>query len=136
MVATIKKSLFVFLIVFLTNACFTPVGKIPDADFVWEEKAINFNYQEVYRNISNGLRSCQQGMAEGNLYTDTKEGYFDIYLTGLLGGKHQGVLGIVRLKSAGLNQTSVRVGVQNVYDGNGAYRKKWLTYAEGKTSCE
>lgn len=129
------------LILITMVSCATPVGKIPESDFAWQEKVIEENYQEVYRRILNGFRKCKPGIAEGNLYTDIKEGHFDVYLIDVFGGKHSGVLGVIDLKSDDKANTIVRVGVQAIYDrplfgGHGRYRKLWLKFAEGDLSCE
>lgn len=127
--------------ILITLGCATPVGKIPESDFVWEDRIIKLNYQEVYRNIANGFRTCKPGIAEGNLYTDIKEGHLDVYLVDVFGGKHPGVLGIIRVKEDNNGNTIVRVGVQRIYDNpvfgaRGIYRKKWLEFAEGDLSCD
>ena len=140
-----KNVLIIFSLIFITmTGCATPAGKIPESDFVWQEKIIEANYQEVYRRIVNGFRTCKDvvaEVAEGNLYTDIKEGHFDIYLWNVLGGRSDWVLGIIYLKPDDKGNTIVRVGVQTIYDrpllgGHGKYRRLWLKFAEGDLSCK
>lgn len=121
--------------------CATPAGKIPESDFVWQEKIIEANYQEVYRRIVSGFRTCGDVIAEGNLYTDIKEGHFDIYLRGTFGGRSDFILGVIHLKPNDKGNTIVKVGVQTIYDRplfgrHGKYRKLWLKFAEGDLSCK
>ena len=138
----LRKLLFVSLFFVSTSlGCFTPIGKIPDSDFVWEDRTIKVNYQEVYRRVLAGVRTCKPGIAEGNLYTDIKEGHIDVFLVDMFGGKHPGVLGIILVKEDHNGDTVVRVGVQTVYDDPlfappGRLRKKWLNFAEGDLSCD
>jgi hypothetical protein len=135
-VLTIFSLIFIALI-----GCATPAGKISKSDFVWQEKVIEANYQEVYNRIVNGFRTCGDLIAEGNLYTDAQKGHFDIYLRDPLGGRSDWVIGIINLKPDNKGNTIVKVGVQTIYNGplfgeHGKYRRLWLRFAEGDLSCK
>ncbi len=76
-----------------------------------------------------------------SLNADTKEGHFDIYLRDALGGRSDWVIGIIYLKPDNKGNTIVKVGVQTIYDGplfgeHGKYRRLWLRFAEGDSSCK
>ena len=137
-----KTVLIIFSLIFIAMiVCATPAGKISESDFVWQEKVIEANYQEVYSRIANGFRTCGDLIAEGNLSTDTKEGHFDIYSGDALGGRSNWVLGKIYLKPDNKGNTIVKVGVQTIYDGplfgeHGKYRRLWLRFAEGDLSCK
>jgi hypothetical protein len=128
----VKKIIFILAVLLFCTGCFTPIGKIPKEDFGWQEKIIEADYQEVYRRVLNGFRTCKPGIAEGNLYTDIKEGHFDVYLVGFLGTKHPGALGMIDIKADEKGNTIIKVGVQKMYDHAGYYRKIWLSFAEKK----
>jgi hypothetical protein len=123
------------------TGCATPAGKISKSDFVWQKKVVEADYQEVYKRIVNGFRTCGDLIAEGNLNTNTQKGHFSIYPRDELGGRSDWVLGIINLKPDNKGNTIVRVGVQIIYDGplfgeHGKYRRLWLRFAQGDLSCK
>lgn len=131
-----RYCLYVTMIVCFSG-CATPIKKLSTDDFYWQQKKISGNYQKVYRNILDGFRSCDQGVAESNLYTDIEEGQFDIYLPQLGGGRSVWVLGSIKVTSNGPDQTHVKAGAQKVYDRKNCHHcKLWLQWAEGNISCK
>jgi hypothetical protein len=109
--------------------------------FCLAEKVIEADYQEVYKRIENGFRTCGDLLAQGNLDTNTPRGHFRIYSRDELGGRSDWVLGIINVKRDDKGNTIVRVGVQIIYDGplfgeHGQYRRLWLRFAEGDYSCK
>ena len=70
-------------------------NNLKKSDFVWEERVVAANYQEVYRRILSGFRKCGEIIPEGHLYTDIKEGHFDVYIRQTFGGRSDFVFGII-----------------------------------------
>jgi len=124
------------LAVYFLSGCATPPGQLKESDLVWQEKTIAANYQEVYRNIKEGFRTCAGVVIESDLYTDKKTGHFDVYLA----RGSDWVFGLIDLKSITEASTWVKVGVQNSYDSpafaeTGLNRKLWLRWASGDLTC-
>ena len=129
----IRAKSFLLLIVLLCIGCAWKPGQIPDSDFHWQENIITADYQEVYRRITQGFRTCDDHIAEGNIFTDTKSGYLDIYAPNIFQEKSAWVVGRIEIK-ANNDNTIVRIGVQSKYDWGWQQGKRhsvWLKYAEG-----
>jgi len=73
-------------------------------------------YQEVYRNVNDGLRKCgSHWLVEGTLYTDIEEGRMDVYVFNKYGSTNW-VFGLVTVKSIDLNHSFVEIGINKRYD--------------------
>lgn len=137
------KIFLVLCLLILLSGCATPVGKIPEFDFVWQEKIIEVNYQEVYRRIVKGFQSCGDiGIAEGHLYTDIKRGNFVVYENAAFGGRGDYVLGTISIMPYKEEKAIIKVGVRTLpesgglFGRQGSYRKVWLKFADGDFNCE
>lgn len=133
-------SIFTICCFLFLSGCATPPGKFKDSDLTWSHVDISLNYQVVYRNVSEGFRRCGGKIAEGNLYTDIREGQIDIYLKDVFGGRSSWVYGIVRVKFKEEQISNFSVGVNNPYDSpmlgkQGEGRKTILSWANAKYDC-
>jgi hypothetical protein len=141
-VKTIKlKKLYILFIIFSIYGCAeTPVGKIPDSEYVWANKYIPANYQEVYRRLINGLRGCSYASIEPFLFTDIKEANIDVYFR-TTSATTRLVFGVIRIKETSNNNTLVKIGVQKsadnpLFEEPGRLRMSWMSIAEGSSSCD
>lgn len=136
----ISRRITVFFLLIITS-CVTPIGKFKESDFVWEEKVITANYQEVYRRILLGFRRCKVGVPESNLYQDIKEGRFDVYLDqAFVGGRSDITLGMIYVVYKTNDISIVKVGVRYIFDKplfgeEGGKRRLWLKWAAGNINC-
>ena len=145
------KTRTLIVLIFLTlSACVTPAtppGKLGKDDFVWKEKIINNNYHRVYRNITNGFRTCggfhghifgtHVGVPDCFVYPDTKEALCDIYLADHVGETSSYVMGTILVKKVDENKTLVRIVTRK---GWFSHREKveriWLEFADGYYFCK
>ena len=122
-------------------SCATPVGQFKESDMTWTKFEMEMNYQSVFRNVKEGFRRCGNNFfADGSLYTDVKEGHFDIYLTDAFGGKSPWVYGVVNINNVDENHSTFAVGVVNAYDNpmfgkEGGGRESIAKWASGTYAC-
>jgi hypothetical protein len=132
-----KKTILIFL--FILTGCGVPIGQIPESDFIWHEKKIDANYQEVYRRIQTGFRSCSQyetGYPEGTLYTDIKMGQFDIYLPGWPGQRTTHGASVIKI-TEGINDSSIiRIGIVKRFKSYEKKTKLWFNFADKNYNCD
>jgi len=132
-----KKYIFLLAIVILSGCAFTPPGALKPSDLITEQKIIPANYQVVYRRVKNGFRNCGERYAEGELYTDIKEGHFDVFSHNApVAATH----GIIEIKAITKDSTRITVSANKAFDSalfhtKGFQRKKWLRWAIGDRSC-
>lgn len=126
----------------MLTSCATPVGQFKENDMVWTKTEMEVNYQSVFRNVKEGFRKCGSHLfADGNLYTDIKEGRFDIYLTDVFGGKSPWVYGVVNIRNIDVDHSALEVGVNNTYEDpvfgkEGGGREMITRWASGTYACE
>lgn len=135
-----KLAALLIPVILLSGCAATPVGKIPESDFVWQEKNTVTEYQKVYRNLVNGFKTCTHSAIEPIIYTDTKEAHIDVYIRNVY-SPTKFVLGVINVKALNDSSTNVRVGVQSIYDKpvfgeEGVKRKKWMSFVDGNTNCD
>lgn len=127
--------------VVLLSACATPIGQMTEDDFNWSEETVHAGYQEVYRRITNGLRSCDgdgiPAVPIGNLYTDNRTAHIDVFLGSMYGGHTRLPLGMIQIKALSEGATQVRVAGHKTPESAkfrpGAYRRQqWLDWAAGR----
>jgi hypothetical protein len=124
------------------TSCATPIGQFKESDLTWTKFDKDVNYQEVFRNLKEGFRRCAPGLfADGNLYTDIKEGHFDIYVTNILGGRSQWVYGIINIRANFPDGSTVDIGVKNAFDNpvfgkKGGRREMISGWASKNYDCE
>jgi hypothetical protein len=139
------KLLLIALTVLVLGSCATPPGQIQDSDLLWEEKTVPIGYEQVYRNIVNGFRTCgpespgmvnvsQIGVPECVTYPESKEISCDVYIRQLYGGRSDWIIGFIRIKDFREHGTTVRVGVKPVFKNQ--TDDIWLQFAEGKYTCK
>jgi hypothetical protein len=119
------------------SGCATPPGRMTQNDFSWTEATVNTNYQDVYRRIVTGFRSCSNvDVPEGNIYTDLQEAMFDVYNKGIGGSRTDFVAGMIKLTAAD-DGTKVSIGANNsAFEWLQEKRKKqWLNFAQGDFTC-
>jgi len=136
-ILSITVLMFKLLLCAFCYGCATPPGKLTHSDYSWEEQLVSADYQVVYRRIVTGFRTCSDiGIAEGNIFTDTREALFDVYVNGFGGGRSDFVMGTIRLKSVG-DSTNVIVGAHNVAltSLQATRRNQWLKFSAGDYSC-
>lgn len=126
----------------MLTACATPIGQFKESDMTWTKLEMEMNYQSVFRNVKEGFRKCgPYYFADGNLYTDVKEGHFDIYLTDVFGGKSPWGYGVVNISGIDENHSAFEIGVNNAYDNpvlgkEGGGRETIAKWAAGTYTCE
>lgn len=134
----------IVVIAFLTG-CATPIGQMAETDFNWSDETVSAGYQEVYRRLVNGFRSCSgdglPAVPIGNLYTDNRTAHIDVYLGSMYGGQTQWPLGMIDLQAISDAKTQVRVGGHKTPESAtfrpGAYRRQqWLDWAAGRPNQE
>jgi len=140
------RNLILIVAVALMFGCATPPGQLKESDFVWQEKTVAANYQEVYRNVNNGFRKCALGVPQGSLYTDIKKGHFDVFHSGGLVKMRPEMtrtIGQIEIISKGEKSSFVKAGA-NTYDAASIwtyigtvpkYTEKWLRWASGDLTC-
>ena len=121
---SIMRVIVILVSLVIVASCATPVGQLKSNDMAWTKLEMEMNYQSVFRNVKEGFRKCgSHFFADGNLYTDIKEGHFDIYLTDIFGGKSPWVYGVVNIKNIDSSYSALEIGVNNTYD-NPVFGKK------------
>lgn len=125
----------------ILTSCAKPVGQFQESDMAWTKFEAEMNYQSVFRNVKEGFRKCgSHYFVDGSLYTDVKEGHFDIYLTDAFGGKSPWVYGVVNIIDIDENDSIVEIGVNNAYDNpmlgkEGGGREMIARWASGTYAC-
>ena len=126
---------------YFLSGCATPPGQLKESDLVWQERTIAANYQEVYRNVKDGFKTCGPNSIDSELYTDIRKGHFDIYHSTLAVPKSMSrTVGLIDITPKGDSNSLIKVGV-NTYDENfpfvtkGVLHKRWLRWAEGDLVC-
>ena len=138
----IGKIIAVLISLGMLTSCATPVGQFKENDMIWTKSEMEMNYQVVFRNIKEGFRKCGlHFFADGNLYSDIKEGHFDIYLTDVFGGKSPWVYGVVNINNIDPNHSTLEIGVNNTYDNpvfgkKGGGREMIAKWASRTYACE
>jgi hypothetical protein len=125
-----RHSILILILVLITG-CATPSGQMKKEDFVWSTVQVNFTYQEAYRRIKEGFRSCAWP-TESELYIDTKSGYFDVFLPGMFKEKTAWVAGRIDITESGSQTATVNIGVNNSYMARNSFMLGWTGYLDKK----
>ena len=129
-----KSKMILVAAALVLNGCATPAGRLSDADFAWSRETIPANYQAVYRNIVAGFRGCQEGVPDGNLFTDIETAHFDVYAPGVFGERTPVVWGVIDIVPAA-GGAEIKTGVRPWFDAGGRRGRMWLAWARGGRSC-
>ena len=138
---SIMRIVFILVSLVTLVSCATPVGQFKSNDMAWTKLEIGMNYQSIFRNVKEGFRICgSHFFADGNLYTDIKEGHFDVYLTDIFGGQSPWVYGVVNIINIDSSHSALRIGVNNIYDNpvfgkKGGGREMIAKWASGIYAC-
>jgi len=132
-----------FTAILLTGCAATPGGQVRNEEFVFEERALPFDYQTAYRNLRNGFQKCgaQYRVADADLEATAHVARFGVYLKAANGGRTDYMLGVISVKQVDADSSAMLVGVQASYDNavfghRGNIRKTWFALANGSyTSC-
>ena len=135
------RTAFPLFAVALLAGCATPVGQIPESDFVRETNELAVGYQAAYRNIRDGFARCLDPQPQAELYTDIPEVRLVVYLGY---GPGSIVVGTITLSEVSPTSSRVKVGVQKIFDESvfgppgppGRTLALWLDRAAGATRCD
>ncbi len=117
-------------------------GQMSESDLIWQDKALNVPYKEIYNRFIRGFQDCDwQNFyhVEYNLYPEISEVHFYIFSRGHYGGKGPYVIGRIILQGNGESETNIRTGVFPFWKDSktGLRSSEWIKMAEGDYSwCE
>ena len=141
--AVIAFTAFLAAVCLLMGCAATPGGQVRNEEFVFEERALPFDYQTAYRNLRDGFQKCgaQYRVADAGLEATAHVARFDVYLKAINGGRIDYMLGAISVKQVDADSSVMLVGVQASYDNavfgqRGNIRRTWFALANGNhMSC-
>ena len=110
----------------------TPVGQLKESDFVWHERTLSISYQQVFRNVRAGFRSCGDEYVESALFDDIKTGEFDAWHPTMLNSASPIYWGRIIITAIDDGHARVRVGL--ISDSE-ARKNRWHRWAAGEPGC-
>lgn len=129
---------FLAAICSLAGCAAAPGGPVRNEEFVFEERALPFDYQTAYRNLRDGFQKCgaQYRVADADLEANANVARFDVYLKAANGGRADYMFGVISVKQVDADSSVMLVGVQTSYDNEvfglrGNIRRKWFALANG-----
>jgi len=134
-----KKISLLLLMAFIVFGC-AHTGSTPDSNLTWLEGTVMGNYQSIYRRYEECFHKQAGGYwghwgfwadSIGEIFTDTKEAYLNIYLYRFPVGQTEILLGHIRFKSDENGNTIVRVATEPE-----KRRQEWLGWADSDSACK
>jgi hypothetical protein len=110
----------------------TPVGQLKESDFVWHERTLPIAYQQAFRNVRAGFRSCGDEYVESALFNDIKTGEFDAWHPTMLNSASPIYWGRIIITAIDEKHSRVRVGLTSDSE---ARRNRWHRWATGDSGC-